>query len=67
MALTRLQQAEALLAEPLTLDALREYKTLSAQLDDPDLEQILDLGDAFFTAASADEGLFEIAMEQDLL
>jgi hypothetical protein len=64
---SRLAQAEALLAAPLTLAALRQYQELASHTDDAEIEQILDLASAFFVAASADDALFAEAMAQDLI
>uniref|UniRef100_Q0HVF3 Uncharacterized protein n=1 Tax=Shewanella sp. (strain MR-7) TaxID=60481 RepID=Q0HVF3_SHESR len=67
MAMSRLEQAEALLEQPLTIDVLRQYRELSMHLDDPDFQKIQDLAEILFVVASTDEALFAAALAEDLI
>lgn len=64
---SKLQRAQAILAQPLTIEAIREFNQLADSAIGEEAERINDLFEALFVAASADEQLFEEAMQVGLL
>ncbi|WP_420788919.1 hypothetical protein ACOI2Q_15475 [Shewanella algae] len=63
----KLERAQEILAHPLTLDSIREFNELQDAATGEEADRIADLGEALFVAASADEALFQAAMDEGLL
>lgn len=65
--MTKLQRAQEILAHPLTIDAIKEFNQLADSASGEEAARIDELAEALFIAASADEQLFEEAMQAGLL
>ncbi len=67
--MTKLEQAFALLQQPITLEVLQQYNELAEAKSDPEHEYIADLHEAFFVAASDNltESEFKEAQDKGLL
>jgi hypothetical protein len=64
---SKLQQAQTILQQPLTLASIRAFNQLADSATGEEAERISDLQEALFVAVSADEQLFAAAMREGLL